>query len=224
MEIIKDAGEQPAPRLHRRLGAELRPLLAVRGAGASLCAGSGILLRRGWAVLGERYSLWERLGVLAVACYLAAYGTAHAPDVARFAIPAAAVAWCTAAWWAAPPATVEEHEPEPAEEPEEEPARSSDDDIRAATLDWIRQQIGDRQGVHLRDLLTHAQAHGMFATLDVSELRTHLERHGVPVRNRVRVRGLGVTVGIHRDDLPAPSGPLPEHDAQDPPDPELHAV
>lgn len=85
----------------------------------------------------------------------------------------------------------------------------SPDDVREATLEWIRERIGDRQGVHLRDLLAHAQAHGMFEGLEVSDLRAHLERWGIPVRDRQRVRGLGVTVGVRREDLPAPSGPSP---------------
>lgn len=89
------------------------------------------------------------------------------------------------------------------------PRQAPPDEVYEATLTWIREQIGDRQGVHLRDLLAHAQAHGMFEGLEVSELKGHLERWGVPVRKRVRVRGLGVTVGIHRDDLAAPSGPSP---------------
>jgi hypothetical protein len=97
-------------------------------------------------------------------------------------------------------------------------------DVYEATLDWIRQRIGDTQGVHLRDLLAHAQAHGMFEDLDVSELRVHLERWGIPVRDRVRVRGLGVTVGVYRPDLPAPSRAPPRADGQDPPDSELHPV
>jgi hypothetical protein len=96
--------------------------------------------------------------------------------------------------------------------------------VYEATLEWIRQRIGTAQGVHLRDLLAHAQAHGMFEDLDVTSFRAHLERRGFPIKDRVRVRGLGVTVGIHRDDLPPLPEPLPDHDGQDPPDSELHPV
>jgi hypothetical protein len=118
-------------------------------------------------------------------------------------------AWTAAAWRAGRPVT-DECADDPAEAPTEQPDGAPRGDVRAATLEWIWQQIGDRQGVHLRDLLAHAQAHGMFEGLEVGEFRAHLERWEIPVRARVRVRGLGVTVGIHRDDLPAPLSPSPE--------------
>lgn len=217
MKIIKGVGERLLPYWS---AAELRPILAFTGAGAALRAGSVALARLGWASLRERLSFWESIGALAVCGYLAGYGCWHAPRVAPFAIPAAAVAWCAAAWWTCPPAAAA---PQPTAETVAEPQpEHAPDDVRPATLDWIRQQIGDRQGVHLRDLLDHAQRHSMFEDLDVTELRGHLERWGIPVRNRVRVRGLGVTVGIHRDDLPPLPEPLPAPDGQDPPDSELH--
>ena len=104
----------------------------------------------------------------------------------------------------------------------------SPEETREAIHTWVRAAIGERQGVHLRDLLTNAQQHHMFEGLEMADFRTHLERWEVPVRKRVRVRGLGVTVGIHRDDLPAPAGtpsePLPEDGTQEPPDPRLHAA
>jgi len=219
MKIIKGVGERLLPHWLR---AELRPVLAFTGAGAALCTGSVVLAGRGWGWLSERLDWRERIGVLAVGGYLAVYGCAHAPHVARFAVPGAIVVWCAAAWWVAPPTRTEPDEPA-GEELEQLPAGQAQD-VYAATLEWVREQIGDRQGVHLRDLLEHAQAHSMFETLDVSELRAHLERWGIPVRNRVRVRGLGVTVGIYRDDLPPLPEPLPDPDGQDPPDPQLHPV
>ena len=132
--------------------------------------------------------------------------------------------WLLSGWWLAAswragkgaPATAAEAPPAP-------PPAADPEDVRMATLDWIRQQIGDRQGVHLRDLLSHAQAHGMFEGLEVTDFRGHLERWEIPVRNRVRVRGLGVTVGIHRDDLPAPSVPSPAPAPQEGAEAELHA-
>ncbi|NUR03223.1 MAG: hypothetical protein HOY79_43935 [Streptomyces sp.] len=99
-----------------------------------------------------------------------------------------------------------------------EPLKAGPEDVRAATLEWIHRQIGDTQGVHLRDLLQHAQQHGMFEGLDVTTFRSHLERWGIPVRRRVRVRGKGITVGIHRDDLKAPPqapSPTPSQDTQE---------
>lgn len=218
MKIIKRVGEH----LPRGLAAEIRPILAVRGAGTALWTGSRILLSRGWTLLGDYADGWERYAGLAFGGYVVVYAAGHAPDTARFVIPAAAVTWCVAAWWVAPPTPAPEEPAEP--EPEEELAAGGPQEVYDATLEWIWQQIGDAQGVHLRDLLAHAHAHGMFEGLEVTDLKGHLERWAIPVRKRCRVRGLGVTVGIHRDDLPAPSRPSPGREAQDPPESELHAV
>jgi hypothetical protein len=217
MKIIKEVGERLLPSW---LAAELRPILVFTGTGAALWAGSCELVCRAWQWLGQRLGVWERLGALTVGAYLVGYGCLHAPHIARFAIPGAAIAWCAAAWWSAPQDSL----PEPVEAGAPEPPGATPQDVYTATLEWIRRQIGERQGVHLRDLLEHAQVHGMFEDLDVSELRGHLERAGIPVRNRVRVRGLGVTVGVHRDDLPPLPEPLPDRDSQDPPDSGLHPV
>lgn len=220
MKIIRKVGERH--HLPRRITAELRPILTFTGAGAALVTGSQILARRGWDALGERLYGWEKYGALAFTGYAAVYTCGHAPHIAPFAIPAAVVAWCVAAWWVAPPTPAPEEPAEP--EPEEELAAGGPQEVYGATLEWIWQQIGDAQGVHLRDLLAHAHAHGMFEGLEVTDLKGHLERWAIPVRKRCRVRGLGVTVGIHRDDLPAPSRPSPGREAQDPPESELHAV
>ncbi|MFE7972990.1 hypothetical protein [Streptomyces shenzhenensis] len=219
MKIVKRAGE----RLPAWIRSEIRPVLATSGAGRALADGTRLLIQRGWHILSEHLHGWERLAAIAFGGYLAVYGCAHAPDVAKFVVPGAVVAWCVAAWCIAPPEPAEPRPPAD-EAAEPEPAEAAPQDVHAATLDWIRDQIGDRQGVHLRDLLEHAQTHGLFDALDVTTFRAHLERWDIPVRNRVRVRGLGVTVGIHRDDLPPRSEPSPDPDGQDPPDPELHPV
>lgn len=215
MKIVKRVGEQLLPAWLRT---ELKPVLAFAGAGTALWSGSAALAARAWAYLRDRLSLTESLGALAIGAYLTGYGCIHAPHTARFAIPGVIVAWCVAAWWHAPPADV----PQPAENPEPAPPDSAPQDVYAATLEWIWRQVGDTQGVHLRDLLAHAQAHGLFEDLDVTAFRGHLERWGIPVRDRVRVRGLGVTVGVYRDDLPALPGPSPESGDQTPPETELH--
>lgn len=217
MKIVKRVGERLLPRGIR---AEVRPVLAFTGAGTTLWAGSAALTARGWAWLGERLDMWERLGALAAGGYATVFGCWQAPHVARFVVPGAVIAWCVAAWWIAPPVDI----PDAVEDAEPEPAAGDPQDVYEATLEWVWQRIGDAQGVHLRDLLAHAQAHGMFEGLEVTDLRAHLERRGIPVQKRVRVRGLGVTVGIHRDDLPAPSQPLPDEEGQEPPDSQLHPV
>lgn len=212
MKIVKRVGEQLLPPWIR---AELRPVLTFTGAGRALADGSRILVRRGWTALCGRLDGWERYGAVAFAGYVVVYAGIHARQAAPFVLPVVVVVWCSAAWCVAPPATTKEASPV-----ETAPSASAPQDVYTATLEWIRQQIGDRQGVHLRDLLEHAQAHGMFADLDVTTLRAHLVRHGFRVKDRVRVRGLGVTVGIHRDDLP----PLPDRESPDSPDSGLHPV
>jgi hypothetical protein len=107
--------------------------------------------------------------------------------------------WTVAAWRAGKPAP-EAHD----EEAPEQPTGHSPDDVRAATLDWIRQRLGDKQGVHLRDLLAHAQQHGMFEDLDVATFRSHLARLGIPHDRGVKVGGIP-TWGVRRRDLEAPS-------------------
>ncbi|MDJ1137949.1 hypothetical protein [Streptomyces iconiensis] len=137
--------------------------------------------------------------------------------------------WCWAAWRAGTPTSAEQERA--ADAPQSSPtdaAKRSPEDTYEALLAWVREAIGERQGVHLRDLLANAQHNGLFKGLELGDFRAALERWDIPVRKRVRVRGLGVTVGVHRDDLPAPagapSGPLPEPEGQGDPDPRLHAA
>lgn len=119
--------------------------------------------------------------------------------------------WLLTGWWLRAAWKASRDAPGKAiEEPAKYPAGHAPDDVREATLEWVWQLVGDTQGVHLRDLLTHAHAHGLLTDVDLPAFRGHLERWEIPVRKRVRVRGRGVTVGIHRDDLRAPSSPSPE--------------
>ncbi|MFB7440231.1 hypothetical protein ACFC01_18040 [Streptomyces mirabilis] len=190
MKIVKEVGEQPIPRLHRRIAAELRPILAIRGAGASLYTGSRILIHRGWTLLGERLDGWERYGALAFGGYVAVYACGHAPHLARFAVPGTVVAWCAAAWCMAPAST-----DEPRNEPtEEQPAEPDPQDVE----DLVRDLIGDDRGVLLTTLRQPLHAPN---TRAVREL---LDAAGIRVRPGVRTAG-GNGPGVHRDDLTAPS-------------------
>jgi hypothetical protein len=209
-------------RLPAWLAAEIRPVLAFTGAGRAWWAGTCILVRRGWAQLGEHLTVWEQAGAVAFGGYVIVYGCGHAPHVAQFAVPGAVVAWCAAAWWAAPPTAAPE--PEPADEPADPAPAADPERAREAWHAFVIEAIGDRQGVHLRDLLDTLQQTGHHPNWEVADVKRVCERAGIPVRARVRVRGLGVTVGVHRDDLPTPSQPLPDEAGQDPPEPELHAV
>lgn len=199
MKIIKWTGEAPAPRLHRRLAAELRPLLAVRGAGSALIDGSKILLRRGWAQLGQHLDRWERYGALAFGGYAVVYAADHAPHIARFAIPAAIVAWCVAAWWVAPP--VDEPEPDAAETPT--------GDAPQAFARWLLDLIGDRPGVHLRELYPAMRKLPGHQDRDDTQLRAALRTLGIPVRRSLRIGIVAGRSGVARADLealPSPAG------------------
>ncbi|MFD6415986.1 hypothetical protein [Streptomyces sp. NPDC060194] len=201
MKITKRLGESPPIRA-------IRPVLATRGAGRALTTGSSILARRGWARLGEHLSPLERIGAVAGGGYVLGHVALNAPEVTQFAAPGAALAWCAAALAVAPPA---EQPEQPDEHPTATPAPAAED-VFAATLDWVRDQIGDRTGVHLADLLAHAHAHGLHTDLDVPALRAALGRWGIPVRQQLKVGGRN-RPGIHRDDLPSPPSPDPAPEA-----------
>ncbi|MGW5477679.1 hypothetical protein [Streptomyces sp. NPDC004008] len=195
-----------------------------------IAAGTAVVARRltaratAWVARGRRDDLkgWRaalgcvlRLLALGLGLYLL-WRLVRAVPALMWLLTAS---WTIAAWRAVEAVPTAAAQPPVKHEPGHAP-----EDVRAATLEWVQQRIGDAQGVHLRDLLAHAQAHGMFEGLDVSALKGHLERWGIPVRSRVRVRGLGVTVGVHRDDLKPLLQASPESSAQEPPNPGLHAA
>lgn len=195
MKIIKGVGERLLPSWIRN---ELRPVLAFTGAGTALCAGSVALAARAWAELRDRLSLWESLGALAVSVYVAGYGCWHAPDVARFAVPSAAVAWCVAAWAVAP-------------NPDETPAEPPAQDAGVAFTLWLLDLIGDRPGIHLRDLYPAMRTLPGHEDRDNGQLRAALRTLGVPVRRSLRLGGVAGRSGVARADLaalPSPPGEL----------------
>jgi hypothetical protein len=97
---------------------------------------------------------------------------------------------------------------EPDEQPEEERPASAPEEVYAATLQWVRGQVGDSNGIHLSDLLAHAHAHNLHTDLDVTAFRAVLERWGFPIRQQLKVGGKN-RPGIHRDDLPKQPLPTP---------------
>lgn len=72
----------------------------------------------------------------------------------------------------------------------------------AAFVQWIRDQIGDRNGVLLAELLAGLHAAGMHLDWDVTDVRAVVERLGIPVRDAIKVSG-SVSIGVHVDDLTA---------------------
>jgi len=129
--------------------------------------------------------------------------------------------WPLSGWWAvkawrAGRSEAAEAEPEVVEEVPKETPEASDEEVYAATLAWLHQAIGDRNGVHLADLLANAHAHGMLKELDVAAFRARLEGWGIAVRQQLKVGGRN-RPGVRRADLPpAPSPAEAEPDLLSP--------
>ncbi|MFG2533543.1 hypothetical protein [Streptomyces sp. NPDC048516] len=228
-EITTSPGEEtpegaPSPGLVRRIGAELRDHLRVDGdVFGSLGAGSAELWGRGWEWVteGDWRTALQRLGAVAVGGYLLVWEAAHVPrPVLGYGIPAAAVAWCVAAWMASPSPTDEdqdqdEHQvqPEDAGTPVSlDKGSPADDETEAPTADLpavarlIVTTAGTRGRVHLRDVLAAGQLEGLFEGWTVGVLRTALEDSwGVPCEDNMNYRVGGrqkCTVGVRVDALP----------------------
>ena len=208
MKITKDveAGEQPSPRLHRRIAAEVLPVLAVHGAGTTLWAGSRLLAGRGWTLIGRYLTGWEKPAALGFAGYVTVHTAIQYPTAAQFAVPGAVIGWCVTAWWIAPPspATPDGPGPVPNAADEQPPQLSLD-----ALADAVRRVAGPRQGAHLAQLLDTPE----FASWEQPDLKAQILARGVPVGEfklildgRQRVRD-----GVRLRDLPPPATPGPAH-------------
>lgn len=187
MKIVKRVGERLLPHWIR---AELRPVLVFTGAGTALWTGSCELIRRGWTALDEQLGIWEKLGAVAVGVYVAGYGCWHAPHAAVFAAPGAVLAWCVAAWWVAPPADAAPAEP---------PAP----DAAEAFTRWLLDLIGNRSGIHLRELYPAMRQLPGHEDRDNVQLRAALNTLGIPVTRSLRLGGVAGRSGVARGDLKA---------------------
>ncbi|WP_307663299.1 hypothetical protein [Streptomyces sp. V1I1] len=96
--------------------------------------------------------------------------------------------------------------PEADAEPDddEQPEEWHPDDV----IELVWELVGDRKGVHLSTLRTELEAETARAWTP-ADVRALLASAGVPVRDGVRVRGVGNTTGVHRDDLPPLPSPAP---------------
>lgn len=116
-----------------------------------------------------------------------------------------------------PEETPESTEVDPSDEEHETPTED-----RLITL--VRHLIGDRYGVHLRDVVEALNQASPERQFTAPEVRAALEQRGVPTRAKVRapqggIKGApeAVTRGVHRDDLPPapqPSQTPPESPSQ----------
>lgn len=184
----------------------------ARLAADRLARGSALVSRRrasalaDWVKRGRRADLtgWRaalgplaRLAVLALLAWLL-YLAVRALPWLMWVLTAA---WCWAAWHAA--------RPTPQEAAAESPAAPSPEPVRTLLTDLV----GDRSGVHLKTVLAHLQERGQGEGWTVTDLRVRLEALGIPVK-KIKAGGKSPTVGVHRDDLSAPSpgedpGPSP---------------
>lgn len=192
----------------------------LRTAARRICQGSGILTRqltrRTVGTTRKRAGEWRggisrwlgessgtvdsvaRWAMLLIAAWLAwhlgsipLHLAGRVLGAARWLLWVATVAWIVAAYRAAGerPAEVE------VAEPDGEPAPAVD------PVELLRRLIGEHRGVHiavLRDALVREVPGRSWTTADVHQL---LADAGIPTRHSIR-RGLGVAVGVHRDDVP----------------------
>lgn len=172
-----------------------------------IATGSALIARRlatrtaAWVSAGRRHDLtgwratlgcWFRIAILAGAAYIAARALRAVPAL----LWVLGAAWTIAAWRAGPP-------PEKAlPEADEERAPGPD---REAVLTLLRDLIGDRPGVHLKEVLAHLQAEGQGEGWKVGDLRTRLEALGIPVGKPFRLPGANPTLGVRREAVTAPS-------------------
>lgn len=149
-----------------------------------------------WIARGRRTDLtgwratlgcWSRLAGLLLGLYLVWRLIRAVPNLLWLL----SAAWTIAAWRAGKP---------PPEASSETPAAPSGEAVRTLLLDVM----GTADGVHLRTVLAHLQEHGQWEGRKVADLRTHLERLGIPLDRRVKV-GRIPTWGVRRRDLQGPS-------------------
>ncbi|MFF3452875.1 hypothetical protein ACFYXH_00855 [Streptomyces sp. NPDC002730] len=155
--------------------------MGLRRVLARIAGGSGLLARQfgRWLLPGTGKAAAGRLtGTLAGTWMLG--GMALAAPGLMWAL---AGGWCVAAWRTGA-------------------AEARAQAAQAAFVQWIRDQIGDRNGVLLAELLAGLHAADMHLDWDVTDVRAVVERLGIPVRDSLKVAG-SVSIGVHVDDLTA---------------------
>ncbi|MFE3109346.1 hypothetical protein ACFXKJ_02815 [Kitasatospora indigofera] len=172
-------------------------------------------LTRGTAVLVRRYRIWlwadgAKAGCARIAGGLALGGfTAGICLAAPVLLVPIAGGWCLAAIVATRPTQPGDHVADSRRVMPREQAT-------AFMVRRARDLIGDATGVHLgvlldalvEDRVTLLSDRRPIPSPTVADLRRDLEGRGIRVRDSLKVSGT-TRVGVHRDDLPAPSGPPP---------------
>lgn len=180
---------------------------AMQRRARTLTAGQRILIRR----LAERAAAWVRAGrrddldgiAAVLGCVLrlillgaAGYGAWWLIRRWPVTLWAAVPLWC----WAAIRAIPDEDDEQAPEEPPQPAARD-------AVILLLHEVLGDRDAVHLSEVLQHLQSKGQGKGWKVQHLRARLEALQIPVALKVKVGRKGPTRGIVRADLPPLSQP-----------------
>lgn len=193
-------------------------MIPLDRAAGRLGTGSGLLARRlrrrlaRWIAKGRRADLTGlpavlgcivRAGFLLLAAYLVARFVRALPAVLWLLVPA----WCIAAYQAAPAPAKEPPKPAAEDAPEQAPP-----DPRIAFARWLLQTIGQRPGIHLRELYPAMRQLPGHEGLDDAALRGALRALGVPVTRSMRIGPVEGRSGVRLVDVlailsPAESGP-----------------
>ena len=105
-----------------------------------------------------------------------------------------AVLWCVGAWRASRPA--------------QEKSESKDTGLHPDDLaDLLWELAGEHKGVHLAQVAAQLTKETEGRSWSLKDVRKLLEAAGIPTRHSVRVPGLGVAVGVHRQDIPGSPSP-----------------
>jgi hypothetical protein len=168
-----------------------------------LCGGAGTVFWRvvEWPGKGDS---WRAVGLrwawVAACCAASVRMWQHAIGARVLIVTALAVAsWRSGG--AAPAAEADDDQ-----EPEQETPEASPEQVRAYLLGLVQDLIGNRNGVHLEQLLAELVRRGTVpASYRITELRRDLIAAGIPVREQLKINGAN-RLGIHRDDLAAVGG------------------
>lgn len=197
----------------RRLGAQIRPVLACGYAVRALGAGSRIAATRAWKWSGKGDVQLRRGGILAGLLFIV-WATVKAP---QGMVSGVLMAWCLIAWLHAPEAPQETAQPAPDEDdektPVEAPVRPVIED-RDALLRWLADAIADRNGIHLDELHQRLSQEPGCHTLTRALITPLLDHHQVPVTRSLSVGRVSGRTGVRRADLQALS-PTPPQGAAD---------
>lgn len=201
----------------------LIPFRGIRDAGQDVAAGSAVMgrhlrrimtriIRVAWRAAWKGETLHDRLEALGLAvlaggvaatvagAVLGAVGAYVARAAAPFApalFIAAVMAWGIAAQFAAP-----RREPDaPSEPPSEAPV---------AFAQWLLQTIGDKPGIHLRELYPAMRKLPGQEDRDDTQLRGALRALGIPVHRSLRIGRVAGRSGVRLADVEALASPAGE--------------